>query len=428
MKKRKFKAGFYMEKYTYVNENEKLKKKLTSMKIIATSLLIFMTIIFIIFRRLQGRGLLYSSVAAFAEASMVGALADWFAVVALFKHPMGLKIIPHTAIIANNKSRIAKALSNFVVTNFFTPEIIRAKLDKMNISRTAADYLDKNKDTVVKAIAVRLPGLADSFIDDEKVEEFIRHKIQIKTEAISLYPLLGKGLSPMVESGYHKPFVKRLLNATYKFVSENKEKTILVLGGINKTLALPFIGDLVYRKILEFFVKQIDEIDTNDEAEINKLLMSVIPKLIDDMKNSEELIEKGEVLKHQIINSDIYTKIISMLTEVILEYKNSYFENEAELRNKVSSFIDLVINGINNNDTLRETIDKSVIGGVESIVAQYGDRVGSLIYDTMEGWETKDMVDKLEVQVGADLQYIRINGTVIGGLAGLAIHLLSQLF
>jgi Predicted membrane protein len=88
----------------------------------------------------------------------------------------------------------------------------------------------------------------------------------------------------------------------------------------------------------------------------------------------------------------------------------------------------LVINGINNNDTLRETIDKSVIGGVESIVAQYGDRVGSLIYDTMEGWETKDMVDKLEVQVGADLQYIRINGTVIGGLAGLAIHLLSQLF
>ncbi|HEX2925692.1 MAG TPA: DUF445 domain-containing protein [Ruminiclostridium sp.] len=417
-----------MEKYTYENENDKLRKKLTSMKIIATSLLVFMTVVFIIFKRIQGRGLLYSSIAAFAEASMVGALADWFAVVALFKHPLGLRVIPHTAIIANNKSRIAKALSNFVVSNFFTPEIIKAKLDRVSISKAVAAYLNENRDTVARAIAVRLPGLADSFINDEKVRDFIHESLQKKTEEVSLYPLLGKSLSPLVESGYHKPMVKGLLNATYKFISENKEKTILVLGGINKTLAMPFIGDLVYRKILEFFIRQIDEIDTNDDAEINKLLMSVIPKLIDDMKNSQELINKGEVLKNQIINTDIYAKAVNMLTEVIIDYKNSFFKNEAELMNKVSLLIDFIVSGINNNDTLRETIDKTVIGGVESIVSQYGDRVGSLIYDTMEGWETRDMVDKLEVQVGADLQYIRINGTVIGGLAGLVIHLLSQLF
>ncbi|EPR10402.1 DUF445 domain-containing protein [Ruminiclostridium papyrosolvens] len=417
-----------MEKYTYTDENEKLRKKLRLMKIIATSLLVFMTIVFIIFRRLEGRGLLYSSIAAFAEASMVGALADWFAVVALFKHPLGLRIIPHTAIIANNKSRIAKALSNFVVSNFFTPEIIKAKLDKVSISKTVSGYVEKNRDMIVKAIVVRLPSLADSFINDEKVSNFLKAQLHTKVEDISLYPLLGKSLTPLVESGYHKPLVKGLLNATYKFISENKDKTILVLGGINKTLALPFIGDLVYRKILEFLIRQTEEIDTNDEAEINKLLMSVIPKLIDDMKNSQELIEKGETLKGQILNSDVYNKAVNMLTEVIVDYKNSYFENEAKLTEKVSLMIDMVINGINKNDTLRETIDNSVIGGIESIVSQYGDRVGSLIYDTMEGWETKDMVDKLEVQVGADLQYIRINGTVIGGLAGLVIHLLSQLF
>ncbi|WP_024833224.1 DUF445 domain-containing protein [Ruminiclostridium josui] len=417
-----------MEKYTYTDENEKLRKKLIMMKIIATSLLVFMTIVFIIFRGLEGRGLLYSSIAAFAEASMVGALADWFAVVALFKHPLGLRVIPHTAIIANNKSRIAKALSNFVVSNFFTPEIIKAKLDKVSISKTISDYVEKNREMIVKAIVVRLPFLADSFINDEKIGNFIKAQLYTKAEEISLYPLLGKSLTPLVESGYHKPLVKGLLNATYKFINDNKDKTILVLGGINKTLALPFIGDLVYRKILEFLIRQIEEIDTNDEAEINKLLMSVIPKLIDDMKNSQELIEKGEILKGQILNSDIYTKVVNMLTEVTVAYKNSYFENEAKLTEKVSALIDMIAVGINNNDTLRETIDNSVIGGIESIVSQYGDRIGSLIYDTMEGWETKDMVDKLEVQVGADLQYIRINGTVIGGLAGLVIHLLSQLF
>ncbi len=417
-----------MEKYSYTDENEKLRKKLRTMKIIATSLLVFMTLVFIIFRRLEGRGLLYSSIAAFAEASMVGALADWFAVVALFKHPLGLRIIPHTAIIAENKSRIAKALSNFVVSNFFTPDIIKSKLDKVSISKTVSAYVAKNREMIVKAIAVRLPYLADSFINDEKVGNYIKAQLNTKANDICLYPLLGKSLTPLVESGYHKPIVKGILNATYKFISENKEKTILVLGGINKTLTMPFIGDLVYRKILEFLNRQTEEIDTNEEAEINKLIMSVIPKLINDMKNSQELIEKGETLKGQILNSEVYNKAVNMLTEVIVDYKNSYFENEEKLNEKVSLLIDMIISGINNNDILRETIDNSVIGGIESIVSQYGDRVGSLIYDTMEGWETKDMVDKLEVQVGADLQYIRINGTVIGGLAGLVIHLLTQLF
>ncbi len=417
-----------MEKYSYTDENEKLRKKLKTMKIIATSLLVFMTFVFIIFRRLEGRGLLYSSIAAFAEASMVGALADWFAVVALFKHPLGLRIIPHTAIIAENKSRIAKALSNFVVSNFFTPDIIKSKLDKVSISKTVSAYVSKNREMIVKAIAVRLPYLADSFINDEKVGNYIKVQLNTKANDICLYPLLGKSLTPLVESGYHKPIVKGILNATYKFISENKEKTILVLGGINKTLTMPFIGDLVYRKILEFLNRQTEEIDTNEEAEINKLIMSVIPKLINDMKNSQELIEKGETLKGQILDSEVYNKAVNMLTEVIVDYKNSYFENEEKLNEKVSLLIDMIISGINNNDILRETIDNSVIGGVESIVSQYGDRVGSLIYDTMEGWETKDMVDKLEVQVGADLQYIRINGTVIGGLAGLVIHLLTQLF
>jgi uncharacterized membrane-anchored protein YjiN (DUF445 family) len=416
-----------MEKYTYVNENDKLKNKLRSMKVIATSLLIFMTVVFIIFRRLENRGLFYSSIAAFAEASMVGALADWFAVVALFRHPMGIKIIPHTAIIASNKSRIARALSNFVVSNFFTPEVIKTKLDRLNVSGAISGYLVKNKEVIAGAITARLPALADSFIEDEKIESFIKEKIQKKTEDIRLYPMLGESLGPIVELGHHKPLVKGILNATYNFIHENKEKTILVLGGINKTLAMPFIGDLVYKKILDFFTRQIDEIDTNSDVEINKLLLSVLPKLMDDMKNSDALVEKGELLKAQIVESDLFNGLVKKLTEIIIDYKNSYLENDNELFNKIGTLIDLAVNYINKNDTLRKTIDNTVIGSVESIVSQYGDRVGSLIYDTMEGWETKDMVDKLEVQVGADLQYIRINGTVIGGLAGLAIHLLSQL-
>lgn len=416
-----------MDKYNIAIGEVELRKKLRSMRIIATSLLVFMTIVFIVFKRYEDNGLFYSSVVAFAEASMVGALADWFAVVALFRHPLGLKI-PHTAIIQNNKQRIAKALSNFVVSNFFTPEIIKAKLDKVSVSQKVSDYIKQNKETIAKGIATKLPGAISSFVDDTKLEGYIKIQANKKIGDLELYPILGAALKPALELGYHKPLVKGLLNATYNFVGENKDKTMLVLGGINKTFTMPFIGDLIYKKILEFLLKQIEEIDTNEDVEINKLLLSALPKLFDDMENSQELIDKGELLKDQIISSTLFDELLGKLVDVIIDYKNSIMEDKVELTKKVGSILDIVVKGISENDTLRESIDNTIIESAEGIVSLYGNKVGSLIYDTMDSWETKNMVDKLEVQVGADLQYIRINGTIIGGLAGLAIHLLSVLF
>ncbi len=417
-----------MEKNDYAYEEVKLRKKLKKMRIIATSLLVFMTIIFLVFKRYEDKGLLFSSIAAFAEASMVGALADWFAVVALFRHPLGLKIIPHTAIIQNNKQRIAKTLSNFVVSNFFTPEIIKAKLDKVSVSQKVAEYIQKNKKSISKGIATQVPAALNTFFDDVKLESYIKLQINKKINGAQFYPFLGTALQPAVEMGHHKPIVHGLLKATYNFIEDNKEKTMLVLAGINKTFAIPFIGELVYRKILEFFDRQIEELDTNEAVEINKLMLSALPKLFDNMKNSPELIDKGEKLKTQIIESELFSELQDKLVNVVIDMKNSFLENEDELTEKVSSILDKIVVEISKNEVLREGIDTVIINAAEGMVSQYGNKVGSLIYDTMESWETKSMVDKLEVQVGADLQYIRINGTVIGGLAGLAIHFLSLLF
>lgn len=416
-----------MEQYNYVNEEAKLKTKLRKMKIISTSLLVFMTLVFILFKRLEDRGIFYSSVAAFAEASMVGALADWFAVVALFKYPLGLKIIPHTAIIANNKPRIARALSNFVVANFFTPEIIRTKLDKVSFSGWAIKYVQENKEAIIRGIAVKLPAILDKYMDDARIEGLLRDTIQKKLNQVELYPLLADALQPAVEAGYHKPVVKKFLNAVYNYVSENKEKTMVVIGGINKALTMPFIGDLVYKKILEFFERQVEEIETNEDAEVNKLLLEMMPKLLDDMKSSPELIEKGEILKSKILNSAVYEEMVRNLANIIIEFKNSLTQNEEMLNRKIADILEYITEEVSKNIELQKNLDNTISESLEKTVAVYGSKVGSLIYDTMDGWETKDMVQKLEVQVGADLQYIRINGTVIGGLAGLAIHFLSML-
>lgn len=417
-----------MEKSVYKYEELKLRNKLRKMRIIATSLLVFMTVVFVIFKRYEDKGLLFSSIAAFAEASMVGALADWFAVVALFRHPLGLKIIPHTAIIQNNKQRIAKSLSNFVVSNFFTPEVIKSKLDKISMSQKLSVYIDGNKEKISREIAQKLPGVLNSIVDDAKVERYLKSQVVEKIDEIQLYPLMSTFLKPAVDSGYHKPLIKALLNSAYNFVGQNKDKTLMILGGINKTLAMPFIGDLIYKKILDFLLEQLDEIDTNDQVEINKLILSALPDLLENMQNDTELIGKGEQLKTEITESEVFAGLLEKLAHIAAEYKNSVLENEEELVGKVNYVLETVVKGISENEGLQKSIDAVIIDGVEGIVSQYGSKVGSLIYDTMDGWETKDMVDKLEVQVGADLQYIRINGTVIGGLAGLVIHLLWHLF
>jgi uncharacterized membrane-anchored protein YjiN (DUF445 family) len=412
----------------YINEEKKLRKKLKSMRIIATSLLLLMTIVFIIFKRYENKGLLFSSIVAFAEASMVGALADWFAVVALFRHPLGLKIIPHTAIIQNNKERIARALSNFVVGNFFTPELITAKLDKISVSSKISEYISDNNDKLSKGIATKLPRVLDTVIDDSRLKGYVKSLVIDKAEEIKLYPTLSKLLLPVVEAGHHKPLVKGLLNGTYNFISDNREKTMQVLGGINKTFTMPFIGDIIYKKILEFLLTQMEELDYNEDAEINRLLMSALPKLFDDMQNDEELVEKGEQLKKHLLESDIFIDLLDKLGDAVIVLKTRILNDEEDMCKKISSVLNIVVRSMNENTELRKSIDDLVLNAAEEIVSHYGDKIGDLIYDTMDGWETKDMVDKLEVQVGADLQYIRINGTVIGGLAGLVIHLLSQLF
>lgn len=416
-----------MEKNDYKNEELKLRKKLRNMRIVSTSLLVFMTAAFLVMKRYEDRGLLFSSITAFAEASMVGALADWFAVVALFRHPLGLRIIPHTAIIQNNKQRIAKALSNFVVSNFFTPELIRRKLGQAGVSLKIMEYIGSNSEKISRGMAARLPGVMNLVVEDSKLKLYITALVNKKVEEIKLYPTLAAIIGPVAEGGYHKPLVKSLINVTYKYIGENKEKTLKVLGEINKTLAMPIIGDLIHKKICDFLLEQIEALDNDEDAAINKLITTAIPKLLEDMRSDGELIEKGEQLKNQLTATTAFAQLLERTVEALTAMKDSFLNDEERLQSNVSKVMDMAVKGMAENPDLREKIDTVLTDLAGGIVELYGDKAGSLIYDTMDGWETRDMVDKLEVQVGADLQFIRINGTVIGGLAGLVIHLLVQL-
>lgn len=388
-----------------------------------------MTAIYIIFKRFEETNYLCSCIVAFSEASMIGALADWFAVVALFRYPLGLKWIPHVAIIPNNKDRIGSSISDFVVTNFFTEDIIKSKLENIELTDEFISYLHQNREKIIDRAVTAFPDILSYLFEDLKLESFIKDNINKTLENQKLYPLLGRFLEVLVSSGHHRPIIKELLVCIHNYVEDNRTETLAFIGSLNKTLALPVVGDIVYRNILKILLKQIESIENNSDSDINSLLTYSLPKLVNKLKTSETLIEKGEILKGEILESELYQ---GYLTHVLNELKNSlvsYGENEEnKLRDKVGEFFDFLMTKALNADDLKDKFDLFLKKLIIKVVVKYKAEIRNLINDTINNWEGKDMANKLEAQVGADLQYIRINGTVIGGLAGLAIHLITTVF
>ena len=402
--------------------------KLKKMRWIATGLLLLMALIYIVFKRFETYHLSFSFIVAFAEAAMIGALADWFAVVALFKHPMGMKWIPHTAIIPNNKERIGESISNFVVSNFFTAEVLEERLKTINPVDEALKQLNKSRSAIAEAVINNFSSMVKALFESGEMAAIAGSTLKSGLRGIKLYPSLGGILESLVTSGRHFPLAKELLLHLYNYISENRDATLKFLENMHRTLALPLIGDLIFKNILKVLQRQIDELE-NENTEINKLLSYSLPKLAGELKTSEELIQKGEQFKNEMLDSELLGSIVNKSMNDIKEQLLLYGQKpRQEFEEKINGFIDMLIERFLGAEALKGTVDAAVRKGITGVVSTYREEIGRYIFNTVKAWETEDMVDRLETHVGADLQYIRINGTVVGGLAGLIIHTLTLLF
>lgn len=403
-------------------------RKLIKMRWVATGLLVAMTVIFFVFRSFREQNLLISSVVAFSEASMIGALADWFAVTALFRHPMGMKWIPHTAIIRNSKERIGKSLSDFVVENFFTEEVIKGRLERMDIVGRLSGMLEKNARFIADFIAGRLPGWIQTAWSEKGMEGFAQESLDKGLRSIKLYPLAGSIMEMLYEAGLHRPMAKGLLLKLYETMEKDKDATMDFLENINKALTLPFIGDLVYRNLLKTVQKQLHDLDSVEPSSINRFLDDTLPEFIVMLETSEELVAKGEELKDGLLRSKDYR---SLSAKILLDGKNALVAwtqaSGNEISDSISSFARDQLAELCRNPEEKAELEAMIHNIILQLVANYKQDIARLIDDTVKNWETDEMVDKLEVQVGGDLQFIRINGTIVGGLAGLLIHLVTRL-
>lgn len=412
-----------------IKDEELKRQQLETMKRRATGLLLVAAVVFGITRALEGRWPWLGYLRATAEASMVGGLADWFAVTALFRYPMGLRI-PHTAIIPNRKERIGRSLGNFVQNNFLSPGVIRVRLQKASIAHKLADWLalPEHGEIVGRHAAASIGGLVQ-VLKDEEVQELIESSISKRVRATQVAPVMGKALSLMTHNNRHQELLDSALRLVGRLVEENRE-------GLRQRIRdeLPWwvpspIDEKIYQKIITGVENTLEEVAINPEHPLRHRYNEAMLEFIEKLRTSPEMIERGEHLKEDLLQ---HPAVRGYSASLWGDLKASVLKHAAdpgsEFRRRIAAAVTRFAESMRNDPELMEKVDGWIESAVLYIVEQYRGEVAELISSTVAAWDPEDTTRKIELQIGKDLQFIRINGTLVGGLAGLVIYTLSQIF
>ncbi|MFT6432189.1 MAG: uncharacterized membrane-anchored protein YjiN (DUF445 family) [Candidatus Azotimanducaceae bacterium] len=416
----------FLENFTEL-ELEK-QAELQKMKHLASGLFLFVTVVYIIASIFSSQHEVIPYIQATAEASMIGALADWFAVTALFRYPLGIKI-PHTAIIPNRKNSIADQFGVFVQQNFLSEEVITDKIRSIDLSRRVAHWLIKpeNSHAVAEQITDGIAGVV-KVMNDKDIQAMIERKLEGKIRDTSFAPLIGDVLT-FLTSGKRQQAafdagVKIALNILEDSDDQLREK-------IQQETPWWFPGSLdkaVYRKIMRSTSKALYEMQVDIYHPMRVRLVQMSNEFMEDLKHSEEIKEKEISIKEDILKQvavrDFTGSLWNDIKTALLEQSES---PDAELKTAIQGAVERFGQTILEDHHLAGKVNGWAEDGSRYLINNYGHEVANLITQTIEAWDPKSTSERIEIQIGKDLQFIRINGTVVGGLAGLSIHSVSEL-
>ena len=401
---------------------------LSRMKAGASSLLLVAAAVYVALQIFDLEGTVWGYVEAAAEAAMVGGLADWFAVTALFRHPLGLPI-PHTAIIPKRKDEIGRTLGTFVQDNFLQSEILAERLTQAGIGERLGDWMvdPVNADAAGRQLGAIVSGLSDVLQDDE-IQEGIEHVLTTKLDELDVAPIAGKAVDFVVDGGHHEAIMDASLSGVSQILEDNR----LILRR-RLTTESPWwvpepVDDVVFDRLYAGMSSFIADLAGQREHELRKNVEGRVQELADQLKNSPDMAARAEQVKAEFL---AHPEVREWMAELWANIKTAVIDAandpDSELR---SRFTEVMISGGNrlkDDPVLQEKVDGWVAGAVTYVADQSKDEVADLIATTVEKWDPEDTGRRIELQVGKDLQFIRINGTVVGGIAGLVIHAVSQL-
>jgi Predicted membrane protein len=411
--------------------DEAKRKQLRKYKAFATGLFLLMAVIFIATSLLQKNidSHWIGYVRAFSEAAMVGALADWFAVTALFRHPLGLPI-PHTNLIENSKQRLGDNLGSFVVSNFLSPQNIRPYIQKLKISGFVGEWLgkEKNQGILIKNLSDIVLDILNK-LDDSIVSHFITKKVQEMTDDIKLNKIVGNGISYIIEKNDHQRMVTNLSSQIKNYIIENDEMIKERVKKGSYTFIPSFVDNKIADKIavgLSDFFKEIEE---DPQHEIRTLITQKIHEFSVDLKEDPKWDEEFTNIKNDLLkgnkleeySNDIWISIKNTL-------KNELQEEQSTLKMYLSRNLNEFSENLKTDENLQNKIDEWVRVTAYKYILKNTHQFGNLISSTVGNWQGKELSEKLELEVGKDLQFIRVNGTLVGGLVGLIIYTISHFF
>jgi uncharacterized membrane-anchored protein YjiN (DUF445 family) len=365
---------------------------------------------------------------ATAEAAMVGALADWFAVTAIFRHPLGVPI-PHTAIIPANKDRIGRALGQFVQQNFLSPELVAVRLREAQPARRAGAWLAEpaNAHRASETVATVVAGLPD-VLDDDEISAAVRHAIIERVRATPAAPLLARGLEVAIAEGHHQTMVNAVLARAGEYLDDNRDVLYERVRNESPWWLPGALDERIFGKIFRGAQRLVADVEADPNHELRGDIDIRLRELVQRLRTDPELAERVEARKEQLLDHpDVQAWAGSVWADVKDYLVRSARQPGSVLRSRFGAGLVGVGSRLRDDPALQATVDGWVIEAVVAMATQYGAGAADYIAATVERWDPADTADRLELVVGRDLQFIRINGTVVGGLAGLLIYLVGSM-
>ena len=407
--------------------DEARARDLRRMKLVALSLLFAAAIVFV-WASLDGRDGWVGYVKAFAEAAMVGALADWFAVTALFRHPLRLPI-PHTAIIPRRKDQIGRSLGTFVEENFLTAEVLGERLEHAQIGRRTGEWLARpeNAAKASEALGDALKGTLE-VLDDREVQHGLEGVVRRRIADTPVSPVVGKAIDLTVDGGHHQRLLDAVLVGLGGFLDDNRATFRRRLDEESPWWVPEPIDDRVFEKIYTAVGSFLHDVGADSDHEVRHSIEDRVVAFAERLKHDPELLAKGEELKAELLDHPEFRAWIESLW---LGAKRSLIEaaNDptSELRIRATASLQQLGQRLEADPELQHKVDDWVQRALGYLVEHYRSEVSDLIASTVERWDGESTARRMELQVGRDLQFIRINGTIVGGLAGLVIHAAAEL-
>ncbi|HHU11028.1 MAG TPA: DUF445 domain-containing protein [Intrasporangiaceae bacterium] len=396
------------------------------MRVVATSFLVLAAVIWIATLRLDQGGV-WGYVNFAAKAAMVGGLADWFAVAALFKHPLGLPI-PHTALVKKRKGELGRSLEEFVTQNFMTEEIARDRLLAADVPKRLGTWLTTPANrTRAMTEVVRVGKVALARIKDEDVAALLDDFLLPRLAREPISPIAGTLLEGIVEDGVHTGLVDLTLEHLQVWLQDNPDSFATVMGERAPWWSPPWLDGRVIGWTYKQVVEWLEDIRTNTHHPARVAFDDLLRKLSRDLQEDPIVMERAEALKARLLeNPQTSISLVSLWGSFKDTLLTAMDDEQSYFHVRGNELLERLADRLIHDDEVRTRIDGHLGDLVGFFVNTYGGELAQVISYTVDSWDAEVASKRIELFVGRDLQFIRINGTIIGALAGIIIHGISQ--